>query len=262
MRDGRKEPHMAKENVSSILRMLDILECFMDSSKEWTLKNLVQELDLPTTTVFRHVSTLAERGYLTQDPVRKSYSVGPRLLMFASTIVSRSDLRSVARPELERLSEAVKETINLSVLMDRDIFYLDKVETFRSVVCNTKIGMRVPAHATSCGKIMLAHKSEEYVDTYCKSLPGTALVTEKTITSPRRLREELAKARINGYAIDDEEIEAGLICVGAPIIGMNHEVLAAVSIAGPSFRMKQELDTMIREVKRTAENISKLLGGV
>lgn len=252
---------MAKEQVSSILRAMEILECFMDVSTEWTLKNLVDRLHMPTTTVYRQLSTLTERGYLVQDPVRKSYQVGPRLLLLSSTILSHSDLRSVARPELEKLSATVKETINLSVLLDREIFYLDKVETFRSVVCNTKIGTRAPAHATSGGKIMLAHKEPAFVDDYCLHMPEMNQLTEKTISSPEHLRSELVNARLLGYAIDDGEIEPGLICVGAPILGMDQTVLAAVSIAGPTFRMKVELETMIREVKQTAANISRLLGG-
>ena len=252
---------MAKEQVSSIIRALEILECFMDVNTEWTLKNLVGQLDLPTTTVYRQLSTLTERGYLLQDPVRKSYRVGPRLLLLSSTILSHSDLRTVARPEMERLSATVKETINLSVGLDREIFYLDKVETFRSVVCNTKVGTRAPLHATSGGKMMMAYKDPAFIDAYCQDLPRMKPMTERTITSPEKLREELVQNRMRGYAIDDGEIEPGLICVGAPIIGMDRTVLAAVSIAGPAFRMQKELDIMIREVKQTASNISRLLGG-
>ena len=118
---------MKKNHVSSIARALNILECFMDSSKEWTLKNLVAYLGLPTTTVHRQVSTLVDLEYLIQDPIRKSYRVGPRLLLFCSTISSRNDLRSVARPEMERLSATVKETINLSILIGHEIFYFDKM---------------------------------------------------------------------------------------------------------------------------------------
>ena len=84
---------MAKEQVSSIIRALEILECFMDNTTEWTLKRLVEELHMPTTTVYRQIATLTERGYLIQDPVRKSYQVGPRLLLLSSTVLSHSDLR-------------------------------------------------------------------------------------------------------------------------------------------------------------------------
>ena len=252
---------MAKEQVSSIQRALEILECFMDVDTEWTLKALVEHLHMPSTTVYRQVATLTEREYLVQDPVRKSYRVGPRLLLLSSTLLSRSDLRTVARPWLEKLSATVKETINLSMLIDHDIFYLDKVETFRSVVCNTRVGSRAPAHATSSGKIMLAYKSDEYIDEYCRRLPGMPKLTEKTIDSPEQLRRELVQDRLRGYAADEEEIEPGLICIGAPIFGLDRQVLAAVSIAGPAFRMQAELENMIRCVKETAEQISSLLGG-
>ena len=252
---------MAKEQVSSILRALDILECFMDSGTEWTLKELVNHLDIPTTTVFRQLSTLVEKQYLEQDPVRKSYRVGPRLLLLSSAILGEADLRQLAYPELERLSATVKETINLSMLLDHDIFYLEKVETLRSVVCNTKVGSRAPAYATSAGKAMLAGQSELYIHDYCDWLATSAKpLTEFTITDPMRLREELTRVRMDGFAMDNGEIEPGLICIGAPICDMNRRTVAAVSIAGPGYRMKADQDMMIREVKRTAANISRLLG--
>ncbi|WP_295582794.1 IclR family transcriptional regulator [uncultured Oscillibacter sp.] len=252
---------MAKEQISSILRALRILECFMDGETEWTLKALVEHLGLPTTTVFRQVSTLAERQYLEQDPVRKSYRPGPRLLLLSSAILGQSDLRRTARPELERLSDTLKETINLSVLLERDIFYLDKVETHRSIVCNTQVGSRAPAYATSAGKAMLACQDDDQIEAYCRWMEEAAYpLTGKTITSPERLREELAAARLRGYAIDDGEIEDGLLCVAAPICDMNHRPVGAVSVSGPDYRMQADQAVMIREVCRTAQNISRLLG--
>lgn len=252
---------MAKEQVSSVLRALQILECFMDSKTEWTLKALVEHLGLPTTTVFRQVSTLTEQRYLEQDPVRKSYRPGPRLLLLSSAILGQSDLRRTARPELEQLSATVKETINLSVLLEHDIFYLDKVETHRSIVCNTQVGSRAPAYATSGGKAMLACQSEDYIEGYCQWMvrEGHAF-TGTTITDPEQLRKELAFARLHGYALDNGEIETGLICVAAPICDMNRKAVGAVSISGPDYRMQADQELMIREVRQTAQNISRLLG--
>ena len=252
---------MAKEQVSSILRALQILECFMDSRTEWTLKALVEQLGLPTTTVFRQVSTLAERGYLEQDPVRKSYRPGPRLLLLSSSILGQSDLRRTARPELERLSDTLQETINLSMLLERDIFYLDKVETHRSIVCNTQVGSRAPAYATSAGKAILACQSDDYIDEYCRWMEQAARpLTANTIIDPERLRRELAAARLHGYAMDDGEIEEGLICMAAPICDMNGRAVGAVSVSGPDYRMQADQEVMIREVRRTAQSISRLLG--
>ena len=252
---------MAKEQVSSILRTLRILECFMDMDTEWTLKALVEQLDLPTTTVFRQLSTLTEHQYLNQDSVRKSYRVGPRLLQLASAIMGQSDLRRTARPELERLSEVARETINLSMLLEHEIFYLDKVETHRSIVCNTQVGSRVPAYATGSGKIMLAGQSMEYIDQYCQWMAeGARPLTANTITDPDQLRQALVLARTRGFAVDDGEIEEGLTCVAAPIYDMNQRVAAAVSISGPTYRMEEDWEMMTREVCKTAANISRLLG--
>ena len=261
---------MAKVQVSSILRALQILECFMDRETEWTLKELVDHLDLPSTTVFRQVSTLAERQYLVQDPVRKSYRVGPRLMLLASAILGQSDLRRVARPELEHLSDTVHETINLSVLLEHDIFYLDKVETHRSIVCNTQIGGR----EASCQEIIRRYyqalekvvkddscQNEAYIDDYCQWMNRKAYpLTSNTITDSDQLRSQLVQARLNGYAMDDGEIEAGLICVAAPVYDMNRKVVAAVSISGPDYRMREDQEVMIREARQTAHNISRLLG--
>ena len=222
---------------------------------------LVEQLGLPTTTVFRQVSTLAERGYLEQDPVRKSYRPGPRLLLLSSAILGQSDLRRTARPELERLSDTLQETINLSMLLERDIFYLDKVETHRSIVCNTQVGSRAPAYATSAGKAILACQSDDYIDEYCRWMEQAARpLTANTITDPERLRRELAAARLHGYAMDDGEIEEGLICMAAPICDMNGRAVGAVSVSGPDYRMQADQEVMIREVRRTAQSISRLLG--
>lgn len=251
---------MASEQVSSIVRALDILECFTDQSVEWTLKNLVEHLHMPTTTVFRQVSTLTKYQYLVQDPVRKSYRVGPRLLMFSSSILGQSDLRTTARPELERLSATVQETINLSVLIGNDIFYLDKVETFRSIVCNTKLGTRAYAHATSGGKALIAWQTAEYLEQYYRELPHMEKLTDRTITTAERLKVELDSVRMVGYALDDGEIEPGLVCIGAPLYDMNGKVIAAVSISGPNYRMRKDMAFMRQNVVDTALRISTLLG--
>ncbi len=252
---------MAKEQVSSILRALQILECFADNRTEWTLKTLVNHLNLPTTTVYRQVSTLTERQYLVQDPVRKSYQIGPRLLQLSSAVVGQSDLRRIARPELEKLSAAVRETINLSALLERDIYYLDKVETHRSIVCNTQVGTRAPAYATSCGKVLLACQDRAYLESYFHWMAQEAHpLTGRTITDPQQLQTQLQKVRLDGYAIDDGEIEVGLICFGAPVYNADCRTVAAISVSGPDYRMREDQDLMISALKHTAENISRLLG--
>ena len=251
---------MSEEKITSVVRALKILECFMDFSKEWTTKSLSSYLGLPTTTVYRQLSTLTELGYLQQDPLRKSYAIGHKLLLLSSVISNHSDLHSIAYPEMKKLSAIVKETINLTILVDNEVFYVNKVETFRTVVCNTKIGSKAHAHASSGGKVILSDQSDEFIDNYCALLPTLEPLTPYTNSSPERLRQELAQVREQGYAVDIGEVEAELICIAAPIRDNSKRIIAAISIAGPSFRMEKDMDFMISEVKKAGANISELLG--
>lgn len=251
---------MKKDQISSVVRALQILECFTGGKTEWTLKELTQELDLPSTTIFRQLSTLMDCNYLEQDSVRKSYKIGARLLQLSGAVISQADLRQTARPVLEQLSGIVRETVNLSTLIDHDIFYLDKVEEYRSVICHTRIGSRVPAYATSCGKAMLAYMPEDVVEEYCDWISHCPPLTDATIMDPSLFRKELAETRLRGYAMDNGEIEIGLICIGAPIFDAFKHTIAAVSVAGPEFRMKENQEMIIREVKRAANDISHFMG--
>ncbi len=252
---------MPKDQVASIIRAMNILECFMNHEREWTLKALIEELGLPSTTVHRQLSTLVDREYLVQDPIRKSYQIGPRLLAFSAAILAQSDLRKVARPVLEQLSNTVQETINLGTLLDHDFYYLDKVETHRSIVCNTQLGSRAPAYATGAGKVMLSYQSKEYIRAYCQWMEGHAKsITSNTITNVQMFYDELQQTRERGYAFDNGEIEEGLICIAAPIRDMNNDVIAAVSVSGPDYRMQEDQTFMINEVCTAARSISRLLG--
>lgn len=167
----------------------------------------------------------------------------------------------MARPELEHLSDTVHETINLSVLLEHDIFYLIKWRPTAPLSATHRLAAGRPAYATSSGKAMLSCQNEAYIDDYCQWMNRKAYpLTSNTITDSDQLRSQLVQARLNGYAMDDGEIEAGLICVAAPVYDMNRKVVAAVSISGPDYRMREDQEVMIREVRQTAHNISRLLG--
>ena len=123
------------------------------------------------------------------------------------------------------------------------------------------MGTRAPAYATSCGKILLAYQSDAYLDSYFQWMAQEAHpLTSHTITDPQQLQKQLKKARRDGYAVDDGEIEVGLICFSAPIYDVDRRVIAAVSVSGPDYRMMEDQSLMTDAVRRTAENISRLLG--
>lgn len=251
---------MANENVNSICRVLDILECFTSKNNSWGVIELAQKLDLPASTVHRLMNTLVSRGYLAKSPHSKRYKPGSRLIWFSEAIISQYDMRNIARPYLEELAKVADETVHLCQLDHFDLFYVDKIETNHSVRCNSYMGLRIPAHASSAGKVLLAYQDEQSIRAYCDNLSHAPVFTKNTISSPDALLTELSHVKCMGYALDNEEIELGLTCVAAPIFDMNGYAQMALSISGPTFRMQDNLERFIPQVKSTAQSISNMIG--
>ena len=239
---------------------MELLECFSGEKTELSLKELSENLGLPTTTVFRLLGTLTELRYIEKDPLRKTYHIGPQMLMLSGAVYGHSDLNRAANPEMEHLSSVVNETINLVVLDGYEIFYLNKVETRRSIRCNTQVGNRLPAHVAGCGKVMLSGQNNAFIDDYWEHMGSIPPMTPTTITTKEELLVQLDDIRRLGYGVDNGESEPGLNCYAAPIYSATGQVIAAISVAGPDYRMVAERDTMIAEVKKSASNISRMLG--
>ena len=246
--------------VNSVLRAVSILECFAYGKREWNLVELAETLSLPVSTLHRQLNTLVEHNFLQQEPGGKRYLAGPSLISFAYAIMGKYDLRNLARPAIRKLSESVGETIHLTQLNGFEMFYIDKVESIHSVRCASHIGERIPAHVTGSGKALISGFSEEQLDEYCAFLPTVPAYTENTIRDGATLRSVLHAIREQGYATDDEEREMGLFCVAAPIHDVSGAIVAAVSVAGPDFRVRQNLERYIPLVKTAAQEISRALG--
>ena len=251
---------MSTEYVNSIERAMELLECFTGDRTELTLKDLSGMTSLPTTTLFRILGTLTELHYIEKDPVRKTYHVGPQLLMLSGAVYGRSNLNRASNSEMEHLSSVLNETINMVILDGYEIFYISKVETRRSIRCNTQIGHRLAAHMAGCGKVLLSGMSSAYIDEYWEHMGSLPPMTETTITSKERLLSELADIRRLGYGMDCGESEPGLNCYAAPIYDATGQMIASISVAGPDYRMIRERDLMISEVKKAALNISRMMG--
>ncbi len=251
---------MGRNTVNSVFRAITILECFAFGKPEWNLVELAEKLSLPVSTLHRQLKTLVEYGVLQQNADGKRYQTGPDLIAFAYAIVNQYALRDLARPALKRLSEAVGETIHLTQLNGFDVLYVDRVECLHSVRTVGNIGARIPAHATGSGKALMSEFSDEMFEKYCELLPTVPQYTANTILDADRLASALRSVRELGYAVDDEECEEGLFCIAAPIRDTKGSIVASVSIAGPTFRVKQNLERYIPEVKQAAREISRAMG--
>ncbi|PSQ10548.1 IclR family transcriptional regulator [Halobacteriales archaeon QS_5_70_15] len=213
-------------------------------------------LELPKSTVHNHVSTLLRNEYVVKEG--DTYRVGLRFLEFGEYIRSRMPIYDVARTEVERLAEETGELANLLVEEHGKGVYLCRAKGSKGVRLDTYAGMRVHLHCTALGKAILAHLPEERVreiiDT--RGLPER---TDTTITDEETLLAELEGIRERGVAHDREERLAGLQCVAAPIRDLDGNALGAISVSGPTSRMKGErFDEEVPEKLISAANVIEL----
>jgi len=246
--------------VKSVDRVLHLLEIMAEEKGEMELKDLSKKTHINTTTLYRLLQTLQSRGFVAQNPYTGRYRLGLKLLELGHAVVEQIELRRIALPFLEELTEKTGETANLVVLDEGEAVYIEKVESPASLRMFHRIGKQAPAHATGVGKVLLAALPSEKVTEIIKS-KDLCKLTENTITSPENLQKELEKIRKNGFAIDNEECEVGAKCIAAPIRDYTNQVVAAVSISGPSARLSEErLNELVKVVKEAAFKISQEIG--
>lgn len=253
-RDGR--------HIQSVERVLNILEAMAGEGAPITVTELAEKVKLKISTVHRHLATLVYRGYVEQEDDNK-YRLGLKLMEIGNAVLYYSDIRAVARPYLEELMERCNETVNLAILDDVDVVYIDQVESKNLILVKmlARVGNRGPAHCTSSGKALLAFLPPEKMEEVVGRL-DLAKYTNETITDAGNLRKELKRVRDDGVAVDWGEREEHVRCIAAPIFNHEGRVVACVSISGPSTRittyyMKNELVDYIRE---TTDKISRKMG--
>jgi IclR family transcriptional regulator, KDG regulon repressor len=257
---------MAKKDKSEYIiqavdHALDLLEQFQGDVDELGVTELSKRLKLHKNNVFRLLATLESRNYIEQNRVTENYRLGLKTLELGQTFIKQMGLLRQSRPVLESLVKECNETTYVAILKESHIVYLDVVETDLTVRVVPRVGSRLPAYCTAAGKVQLAYMTEEELDHYLpsKELKG---YTPATITDRDEFKAHLKKIAEQGYAVDNEEMDIGVCCVGAPIRDYTRRIIGAVSISGPSMRFsKERMDNeLIPLVKRAAEDISTKLG--
>jgi len=236
-----------------------VLESLASRRGATGISELSQIVGLHVSTVHRLLGTLVDRGYVRQDPESARYHLGSRIFSLASAADVHLDLRSVARPYLERLMRASGETANLVTGSGLEVVYLDQVASLHLVKMFTSPGMRAPLYCTGSGKVILAFGPPGLVE----AALGRPLErhTAKTLTTREALEAELERVRETGISIDDEEMEEGVRCLAVPIFDHRGEVAGAMSISGPSTRLTRErVETLAPMVRALAAELSGQLG--
>jgi len=243
--------------VQSVDRAITIME-ILARTGEAGVTELAEELGVHKSTAFRLVSALERRSLVEQQHGRGKYRLGTGILRLAGATTSRLDLVQESRGVNRLLAQQVGETVNLAVLSDGAALYMDQVAGSSALQPHNWVGQRIPLHATSNGKVLLSGLESAEVATQVGELRR---FTANTITSMQALGRELDEVRARGYAIAIDELEIGLTAVAAPIRNSHGEVIASVSVSGPTFRIDaRRLPQLAHAVMRAAEDVSFRLG--
>ena len=238
------------ERVAAVLAAFDVEHGAL------TLSELSRRAVLPLSTTHRLVSELARTGLLERDEEAR-YRIGLRLWEIATSASRAVDLREAALPFLQDLYEATHENVQLAVLDGTEAVYLERISGRDSVHVVTRVGGRLPVHATGVGLVLLAHAPVEVQD---RVLGGSfARYTRYTVTDPRRLRRILAGVRRDGFAVSDRQIETISASVAAPVRDRTGRVVAAVSLVFPA---RENARRHVPAVRATALGISRRLPAV
>src|SRR3954447_16187095 len=247
----------AGASVQSVDRALTILE-MLAREGEAGVTEIAADLGVHKSTAFRLLATLEAHRLVEQDGDRGRYRLGVGNLRLAGATTARLDLVTEARPGCRPLAADTGETVNITVRSETSALYLDQVAGSSAVQSHNWVGQHIPLHATSNGKVLLSELTDAELKGAVRALPR---VTDRTVTSRAKLKAELAEVREAGYAVAVDELEIGLTAAAAPIRSAHGDVIASMSISGPTFRLTEEkLETAIPMLVAAATEVSHRLG--
>lgn len=256
-----ENPQASDQFVQSLSRGLAVIRAFDAENTEMTLADVARRTGLTRATARRFLLTLVQLGYVRTDG--RLFTLTAQVLQLGYSFLSGLTLPQIAEPHLEALSQEVKESTSASILDGQDIVYVARVPYRRIMTVGINIGTRFPAYATSMGRVLLAGLGEAELNAYLAGLELRKL-TPGTVDSVDALLAEIATVREQGWALVNQELEAGLRSVAAPLLGRNGRVVAAVNVSMPVPQSEPgtELDFVLPRLLQTARSISSDLAAL
>lgn len=235
-----------------MLHALDILEAFKDSEDALGVTEVANKLKLHKNNAFRLFATLCTRGYVEQERQTGNYRLGVKTFELGQVFLAKTGLLKRARPVMEELSRACNESVYLAVLREDRVVYLDIAETRQSVRVANRVGALLPAYCTAVGKAQLASLSASEL-TRLFARRKFAGFTKNTITDRDKLLAHLQTVAKRGYALDLEELESDVFCVGVPVMDYSGATVAGICISGPGCRMgRKRMETELAPMLKAA----------
>ena len=256
MDEREKNPRV----IASLQRALDILSLFGPQTPELGITDIAKALDLHKSTAAGLVYTLQRNGYIAQNPENRRYHLGLQLVERAGVLLDQIEIRKIAMPELEYLRDWSSESVNLAILEENQIIYIERLLTDQSLGFRNHIGKRAWPHSTALGKAILSHLPPQQALAVLQSYPLESM-TPNTITDIDVLMRQFKDFQAQGYAIEREENEIGGLCISAPIHNHSAKPVGAISVSFPLSRLDEtKVSTHGREIRAVAQRISQKLG--
>ncbi len=228
---------MPQTTTRTVDRALDILLCFGENESGLTLTQISERVGMHKSTVHRLLATLEKKRFV-QRLDDASYRLGLGLVELGFSVLKTNDIHRQALPYMQRLATEYRENVDLGILDDDSVLYLQVIESTQRVKIASAPGQRLPIHCTATGKVFLAYLPEKQMQTILKSVHRK--YPECTATTLAEIQTQLKLIRGRGFAISEQEYEEGINAVAAPILDANQFPVAAMAIVGPAFRLSAE----------------------
>jgi IclR family acetate operon transcriptional repressor len=252
-------PRESSDRLSSVRNAARVLKEFSRTDRELGVTQLARRLGVATSTAHRLLATLCDEGLLERGQVSGTYRLGLKMYELGVTVFPNLDLHDAARPVLASLRQSTGETVQMGVLDHLEVVYIERLESPQTLRMLDQTGHRLPAHATSTGKVLLAYLAPEVLRQRLLDWQPVRL-TPHTIVEKSALVEELRRVAERGWAQNLEEGAHGAASVAAPVRDEDGQVIAAVSVVGPISRARQALPRHRAAVIDAARLISTRIG--
>lgn len=246
--------------INSIIRASNILRCFSGEKTHFKISEIAHQLQLDRSTTYRILLSLEKCGFVEKDKKTGEYSLGVATFETGNTYLRRMDFIQISKPIMADLALEVQETVHLAVLSDTEIVYVDKVDSPRTLGVMSKIGQRAPVYCTALGKVLLANQPKEELSRIIKKIKLKPYA-KNTLTSKKKLVEEMKGIRKQGYSLDRREYEEDVECIAAPIRDHQGNAIAALSISGPQKKINTPQEKyFVSQVMKAATLVSRKMG--
>jgi IclR family KDG regulon transcriptional repressor len=250
------------KTIPSVIRTFKVLDLFLKGTRSLSVPEIVSRLNYPRTTAYEIVNTLLESGYLTRDESQSNkVTLGFKLFELGSAYADQFDLISEGRKIAAQNVEKCDETCQIAIRNNTEVVFIAKVDCSQALRLVSSVGIRLPAHCTSVGKMLLSALTNEEINELYDGKDELIKMTENSITSVSKLIQELEIIRRRALAFDNCESNTDASCIAAPIYNHGGDMVAAMSFTVPTNRMKTDKQEQLsRIIREGAEKLSKRLG--